>query len=211
MENYLTLWEENEFELTEKKSRFIATAARVENKEEANLFVAAVKAKYPDARHNCYGYLCHDGYSKYSDDGEPSGTAGMPILNCIKQSGLCDVAIVVTRYFGGILLGTGGLTRAYSSASSGAIGTAQKAIKLSVSRFCTTCDYKIYDTVIQKNFADATIAEQSFEEQVNLQFDVETARENEFLHLWNETFFGKYLPKKVGESAQIVKYFEKIK
>ncbi len=89
--------------------------------EEANSFVSSVKAKYPDARHNVYAYMIGSSTTRYSDDGEPSGTAGMPVLDCIRKSGITDAAVVVTRYFGGILLGTGGLVRAYSAAAKSAL------------------------------------------------------------------------------------------
>lgn len=113
-------------EIIEKKSRFIANAYPINNKDEAESIINELKKRYFDARHNCYAYslLNVDGglIEKCSDDGEPSGTAGAPILNIIKKNNLNNILIVVTRYFGGILLGTGGLTRAYSE-------TAHKAIE----------------------------------------------------------------------------------
>jgi uncharacterized YigZ family protein len=109
-----------ERELAVKKSRFIARAARVENRQAAMAFLEAVKRDYPDARHHCWAYLLGAPQSASTaaanDDGEPSGTAGKPILNVIQHKGIGDVMVVVTRYFGGIKLGAGGLTRAYSSA-----------------------------------------------------------------------------------------------
>ena len=103
-------------ELEIKKSRFICDLEKVSSDEEAKAFIKKIKQKYSDARHNCYAYIADsDGaYMKYSDDGEPSGTAGLPMLEVLKGKGLYCVTAVVTRYFGGILLGTGGLARAYS-------------------------------------------------------------------------------------------------
>lgn len=108
-------------EIIEKKSRFIANAYNVESKEEAEEKIKQIKKKYYDAKHNCFAFSIIEENNvilKSSDDAEPSGTAGEPILNVIKKNNLKNILIVVTRYFGGILLGTGGLTRAYSNAAS---------------------------------------------------------------------------------------------
>lgn len=104
-------------EITEKKSRFIAHIARVSSEEEAADFIRKKKKEYWDARHNCSAFVIGPGHelTRCSDDGEPSGTAGRPMLDILLRSGLHDTAAVVTRYFGGVLLGTGGLVRAYSS------------------------------------------------------------------------------------------------
>lgn len=111
-------------EIIEKKSRFIANAYNVESKEEAEEKIKQIKKKYYDAKHNCFAFSIIEENNvilKSSDDAEPSGTAGEPILNVIKKNNLRNILIVVTRYFGGILLGTGGLTRAYSNAASSVI------------------------------------------------------------------------------------------
>lgn len=115
-----TIEEENSAEITEKKSKFIANIYNVESKEEAEEKIKQIKKKYYDAKHHCFAFsiIEENGITqKSSDDGEPSGTAGAPILNIIKSNNLQNVLIIVTRYFGGILLGTGGLTRAYSEAA----------------------------------------------------------------------------------------------
>ena len=106
-------------EIVEKKSRFIAHVQAVETVEEAQEFIEAVKKKYWDARHNCSAFSVgeQNPLTRCSDDGEPGGTAGKPILEVIQGSGICNIAIVVTRYFGGTLLGTGGLVRAYTEAA----------------------------------------------------------------------------------------------
>lgn len=112
---YLTISREASAELEEKRSRFIATAKPVASEEEAYSFINALKAKYWNATHNVYAYyICGNQLmQKFSDDGEPSGTAGLPVLEAIKKSGVQDTAVVVTRYFGGTLLGASGLVRAY--------------------------------------------------------------------------------------------------
>ena len=116
---FCTLKEASTAEIVEKKSRFIANSCHIESKEEAEEKINLIKKKYYDAKHNCFSFsiVDKDGnlLEKSSDDGEPSGTAGAPILNVIRKNNLNNVLIVVTRYFGGILLGTGGLTRAYSN------------------------------------------------------------------------------------------------
>lgn len=115
----LTVYEQGCGEIVEKKSRFIATVIPVSTEEEALEFVASMKKQYWDARHNCYAYVIGEKQElqRCSDDGEPSGTAGRPMLEVLVQEGLHNVAVVVTRYFGGVLLGTGGLVRAYQKAT----------------------------------------------------------------------------------------------
>lgn len=119
-------------ELVEKKSRFIANIFYVENKEQCEQIIKEIKKRYYDAKHNCFAFSILDGKNiiqKCSDDGEPSGTAGEPILNAIQKNYLNNVLIIVTRYFGGILLGAGGLIRAYSNTAIEAINKAGKIIK----------------------------------------------------------------------------------
>lgn len=124
VKEYRTIFDMGTDEIVEKKSRFIGYVAHVESEEEADAFVLSIKKKHYDARHNCYAYVIGESQQKlrFSDDGEPGGTAGKPILEVITGLGLVDVCIVVTRYFGGTLLGTGGLVRAYTQA-------AQKCVK----------------------------------------------------------------------------------
>ena len=115
---YKTVYGRGSAEIVEKKSRFIASVAPVSTEEEAIAFVNSVKAQYRDARHNVYAYVVKDNnISRFTDDGEPSGTAGAPVLDVLLKEGITDAAIVVTRYFGGTLLGTGGLVRAYGKAA----------------------------------------------------------------------------------------------
>lgn len=123
MKCYKTIKNAAVTEFTEKKSRFIGYIAPVKTEAEALEFVNGIKKKHPDARHNVYAYIVRENnITRFSDDGEPSGTAGMPVLDVLQKKGLTDVAIVVTRYFGGILLGGGGLVRAYSKSASDAVG-----------------------------------------------------------------------------------------
>lgn len=119
---FKTIKENVQTEITEKKSKFICNMYHVESVEEVNNILEKLRKKYHDARHNCYAYrLIKNNISRSSDDGEPSGTAGIPMLNILNGNDLSNVLVVVTRYFGGILLGTGGLVRAYSLATTKAI------------------------------------------------------------------------------------------
>lgn len=115
--SYIRIEKNETCEITEKKSRFIAYLAYVTTEEDAQSFVAQIKKKHYDARHNVYAYILNSGGKKYSDDGEPSKTAGYPILEMLENEGVTDVVCVVTRYFGGTLLGTGGLIRAYTKSA----------------------------------------------------------------------------------------------
>jgi len=125
-EPYRVIIEDGEGEIVEKKSRFIATVKKVESEEEAVAFIEAMKKKYWDARHNCSAAVIggRGELMRSSDDGEPSGTSGMPTLDVLLGQGFSDVCVVTTRYFGGILLGTGGLVRAYSKAAAMALEAA---------------------------------------------------------------------------------------
>ncbi len=122
MESYKTIAERASFEYEDRRSVFIGDAAPVSSEAEAIAFVDAIKKKYPDARHHVYAYVLRaNSTARFTDDGEPQGTAGMPTLDVIRKNGCTDIVIVVTRYFGGTLLGTGGLVRAYTQAALGAM------------------------------------------------------------------------------------------
>lgn len=126
MESYITVKERSSFEFEDRKSVFIADASPVSSESEALAFLEYVKKKYPDARHHVYAYVLRENsVMRFSDDHEPQGTAGMPVLDVIRKNGCTDVIIVVTRYFGGTLLGTGGLVHAYTSSALGALKAAE--------------------------------------------------------------------------------------
>ncbi|MGF6989388.1 putative YigZ family protein [Lachnospiraceae bacterium PF1-21] len=118
-------------EVIEKKSRFIATTYPVKTEEEALKFIGEIKKKYWDARHNCYAFVCGENneLQRFSDDGEPSGTAGKPILEILLKEEVHDALVVVTRYFGGVLLGAGGLVRAYSKSAKAGLDASAVAVK----------------------------------------------------------------------------------
>ena len=131
MKQFITILKDETTDIVEKKSKFIASIGYVENVETAEAKIREIKKKYYDAKHNCIAYrVIENGrvIEKTSDDGEPSGTAGGPMLNILQKNNLCNLVVIVTRYFGGILLGTGGLVRAYSDATQKVI---EKSIKVS--------------------------------------------------------------------------------
>ncbi|MBR5783112.1 MAG: YigZ family protein [Clostridia bacterium] len=130
MRGYYAAGQAAETEFTEKKSRFITHARPVETAAEAEEFIAEIKRRYPDARHHCWAYRTHDPFGeRYSDDGEPQGTAGSPMLGVLQKQEIEDICVVVVRYFGGILLGAAGLTRAYSRGCADGVNAAGKRYK----------------------------------------------------------------------------------
>ena len=147
MEQFLIPAGEGASEYMEKKSRFLGLITPVTTEAEARARLEAVKKQEYDARHNCWAYILHSGQKRYSDDGEPQGTAGQPILNVLEREGVQDVLCVVTRYFGGILLGAGGLTRAYSKSARDALAAAGVA---EMGRWATVvipCPYALFEQV----------------------------------------------------------------
>ncbi len=141
MESYITVKNRSHFEYEDRKSVFIGEACPVSTEADAIAFVDSVKKRYPDARHHVYAYVLRENSAmRFTDDHEPAGTAGMPVLDIIRKNGCTDTVIVVTRYFGGTLLGTGGLVRAYTAAALGALESAEiirydvyTSLKMSVS------------------------------------------------------------------------------
>lgn len=174
-------------EFEEKKSTFIGYIKRVETEEEAKEFVNEIKSKHKDATHNVYAYVVGEnkGIQRYSDDGEPQGTAGIPVLEVIKKNDLTDIAVVVTRYFGGILLGGGGLIRAYSKGASGAIeaaGIVEKVLGINLSftveydligklqYLCGTNNWHIEDTIYTDKVQVSMFAEVVNKEKIKAAF-----------------------------------------
>lgn len=156
-------------EITEKKSKFISNIMRVETIDAANDFIARIKKKHYDARHNVYAYILSDGTKKYSDDGEPSKTGGFPVLELLEKEGYTDVVCVVTRYFGGILLGTGGLIRAYTLSAKEGLEKAGKLYKKYCDTLKITADYTFLSKIehIIKS-EDATITDTEYTDKVTV-------------------------------------------
>ncbi len=134
-------------EFVEKKSRFLGQVWPISSEPEAREKIEAVKKQYHDARHNCWCYLLRDGTVRYSDDGEPQGTAGQPMLEVFQREGITDVVCIVTRYFGGILLGTGGLARAYSKGAKDALVSAGVSVERLWDRILVACSYRLYERI----------------------------------------------------------------
>ena len=172
--DYKTVKIESSDEFTEKRSRFIGYVKPVKTEAEATEFINSIRSKHWDARHNVYAYSLREGNIKrYSDDGEPSGTAGMPVLDVITKNEVYDVCVVVTRYFGGVLLGTGGLVRAYSQGSKIALEAGQVVLMQNCLVCSLTCTYNQYgkiSSLIPDN--GGVIDDSVFESDVKLSFHI---------------------------------------
>ena len=147
MDEYLVPTQFGEDEFYEKKSHFIGRVWPVETEEEALEKIQAMKKQHYDATHNCWAYIIKDGAVRFSDDGEPGGTAGMPMLQVLQREGLYNIVCVVTRYFGGILLGAGGLVRAYTKGAKIAVDAAGKSMKRVWTVVYLPCPYTFYERV----------------------------------------------------------------
>ena len=147
MEEYLIPSQEAHAEFVERKSRFIGHIFPVETEEEALARIQEMKKQHYDATHNCWAYIIKDGAVRFSDDGEPGGTAGMPMLQVLQREGLYNIVCVVTRYFGGILLGAGGLVRAYTKGAKIAVDAAGKSMKRVWTVLYVPCPYNFYERV----------------------------------------------------------------
>ena len=178
MNDYITVEKEAKIEIEVKKSRFIASVKRTENEAEAFEFINSIKAEHKEATHNVYAFVCRDNHSqRYTDDGEPAKTAGLPVLDVLIKGGITDACIVVTRYFGGTLLGTGGLVRAYGNAAKEAV-TKAGLVKMVYSKiFAVTTDYsyigKIQYTAAEKGYE---ILDTEFGQEVSLTLSTESEK-----------------------------------
>lgn len=163
-------------EYIEKRSRFLGYASPAADEREALEFIEKIKSRHRDATHNVYAYRVREGnLCRYSDDGEPSGTAGMPVLSVLTKGDIIDAVIVVTRYFGGILLGGGGLVRAYSHSASIAVASAQPVIMRECALCECVCDYSSYGRMAALvPDAGGVIDDTEFTDSVKLKFHIET-------------------------------------
>ena len=174
MTEYIVPYQDAESEFTEKRSRFITHLYKVGTEAEARARIEEMKKKYYDARHNCWCYLLQEGgVVRYSDDGEPAKTAGTPALEVLQHSGLTDLIVVVTRYFGGVLLGTGGLVRAYTTATARALENAEVVTVRSVVELQVTVDYALYERAsLLIDAAGAKQAPPEFTDRVTLRWQM---------------------------------------
>ena len=200
-ETYTTVEREASAEFEEKRSIFIGHAIPIKSADEAAEFIKSKKKEFADATHNVYAYILDGGrVAKYSDDGEPQGTAGMPVLDTIKKNGVDGVCVVVTRYFGGTLLGAGGLVRAYAHAAKLALDAANVITYEKYDVLSLVCGYSEYQKFMPliKTF-DAVIDDTIFEADVKLCFALKRGMVNELDKKLAESSFGKYKLIKEGE------------
>ncbi len=193
MIEFTTVSAYSEESVTEKRSEFIAQLFPVKSAEDALAAVDAVRAKHHKARHNVWAYRIREGaLSRYSDDGEPQGTGGIPVLSILEKAGITDVCCVVTRYFGGVLLGASGLTRAYSAAAALALQNAEKVCFSEAFRVRYEIGYANYGKVsyLLPEFA-VKDAGSDFGEKITLLFDIKTALLPELESRLTEAFNGK--------------------
>lgn len=191
MEEYLVPTGYGEAEFTEKKSRFIGRVWCVETEQEALERVAEMKKKYADATHNCWAYVIRDGAMRFSDDGEPGGTAGNPMMQVLQKEQLFNVVCVVTRYFGGTLLGAGGLVRAYTKGAKIAIDAAGKSMKRVWSVLYIPCPYTFYERLkLEAAAFEAVIRDTQFGAEVELEILVAEDKAQAFLDAVTEMTAG---------------------
>jgi uncharacterized YigZ family protein len=176
-------------------SRFIGTAGRVDTVEEAKAFIEAIRDEFPDASHHVYAYKVGYGSSVIeglSDDGEPSGTAGMPVLSVLRGHDIGDTAVVVVRYFGGTKLGTGGLVRAYSGSAKAVLKALPRALKVDWASVMVVIPYNLYERITRLLSAfEAVIDEQDFAVEVTLLIDVPVDRVEELVRALNDLRQGR--------------------
>lgn len=200
-DSYFVPCGEAESEFTEKRSRFIGRVRRVETEAEARAYIDRIKKQHYDARHNCWCYALHDGnILRYGDDGEPQGTAGQPMLNVFRREGVENVVCVVTRYFGGVLLGAGGLTRAYAKSAKDTLDAAGKARMTRWTRLRLSVPYPLFERVARLIEHSGGVSENSdygAEVSVTLRLPGEGA--DAFLAALTELSGGGIAPEPLGE------------
>lgn len=198
---YITVRNEGSDEFVERKSRFIGSCMPVKTEKEALAFVAKLKTKYWDASHNVYAYILREGgIQRFSDDGEPQGTAGIPVIDTMKKAGVTDAVVVATRYFGGILLGGGGLIRAYSHSASIALAAAEKVRMKECVLLSIACDYDVYGRV-QALIPECGGVEDSteFTDRVTMHLHLEPERLDNLSRRLADATSGRCVPERLGE------------
>ena len=204
---FKTIDKDVQAEIVEKKSKFIANIFYVETVEEAEEKVKEIKKKHYDARHNCYAFsiFSKEGIvNRFSDDGEPSGTAGSPMLNILNSKGIVNAVVIVTRYFGGILLGTGGLVRAYTGAMQEALKEIQEVTKDTGLEVCLETSYPDLEKMkyyLKQNNID--IVNTDFSENVNVYVDITEEKYKNLLETKNDLNF-KIISEKIIKEKYIV-------
>lgn len=200
-ECYKTVADSGEALLVEKKSKFITHVRPVSNETAALEFLAEMRSEYSDATHNVYAYVIDENnIFRYSDDGEPGGTAGMPVLDTIRKEGLVDVAVVVTRYFGGTLLGTGGLVHAYGAACRMGLENAGMITRILCRQYSVKVDYTLVGKMQYKIASGEYILEDTvYENEVEFRLCLRKEEVEKFIDEITELTCGKAIIKKIGE------------
>lgn len=201
MDSYSTIATLGVHEYEDRKSVFIGMARPVSTEEEALGFLAAVKKRYPDARHHVYAYVLRENATaRFSDDHEPQGTAGMPVLDTIRKRGLTDVVIVVVRYFGGTLLGTGGLVHAYTEAAVGALTAGQIVTYDVYAKVCVTLGYSDYQRFLPlAESAGFRTENTDYAESVSVTGSIVKTKCDAFFEKLTDLFGGKDVARVIGE------------
>ncbi len=199
--SYKTVKYEAEEEYIVKKSKFIGYIMPVKSSEDALEFIQKISKKHWDATHNVYAYIIRDeNVKRFSDDGEPQGTAGMPVLDVLEKNGLTDCVVVVTRYFGGIMLGAGGLVRAYSHSASIAVNAGAVITMALCAKVKVACDYNFYgklSSVIAEE--NGKIISTAFEDNVTVEFILENDKFESFNSKLIDSSNGRFNAEKTDE------------
>lgn len=198
---YTTIKHTASAEFEEKRSLFIGYAMPLKDESNATEFIKNIKEKHSDATHNVFGYTMKNGIiARYSDDGEPQGTAGIPVLDVIRKSGVDDACVVVTRYFGGTLLGAGGLVRAYSQAAKLALEAAEIVTYEPYTELFITCSYSDYQKIsVELSKAAALTDEVDFFENIMLKVAVKSRYVSDVISKISEISAGRACPQVTGE------------
>ncbi len=206
MSGYRTVRGEGRAEIEEKRSVFIGSAAFVTSEEEAWAFIERIRGEFPDARHNVYAYLLREGSkTRYSDDKEPQGTAGIPVLEVLRKNECLDCVIVVTRYFGGILLGAGGLARAYTEAAVAALRAAEVVLRREALIYNFSCGYAEYPRLRQLlERYGATVEEPTFGAEVEIRYSIPAPEAERLLLEIRDLSGGRIVPRRCGEGWEKV-------
>lgn len=200
MDEYLVPTGYGEDEFIEKKSRFIGRVWLAETEEEALAKIQEMKKQHYDATHNCWAYIIKDGAIRFSDDGEPGGTAGMPMLQVLQREGLSNIVCVVTRYFGGILLGAGGLVRAYTKGAKIAVDAAGKSMKRVWTVLYVPCPYTFYERVkLETDNFGGIIRNTEFGAEVELEILFPEAQTSAFLAKLTDMTAGTVEGMEIGQ------------
>lgn len=190
----------SETEFTEKRSRFIGHIWPVETEEEARSCIEAMKKRYHDARHNCWCYRLRGGAERYSDDGEPQGTAGQPMLGVFQKENVTDMVCVVTRYFGGILLGAGGLVRAYTQSAKDALDAAGVSVVRPWAELAVPCPYALFERVkLEAESCGGVLGEAEYAEQVTVRVLLPDEKVQAFTERMTELTAGGAQVNRLGE------------